>query len=137
MKGSYNFQGVLRRKVWRYKKWLGYTFKKWRNELFIWYTKVFFNPLKHFQKIKISWLIESWCIEVTDLQKLGYYWIFVLSINVNKSEIFKQNLCMKPTNENVGACLVYIVIRIVYLCTSLEYDSCRKCFCCKILTLVD
>ena len=26
---------------------------------------------------------------------------------------------------------------VLYLCTSLEYDSCRKCFCCKILTLVD
>eukprot|EP00493_Phyllostaurus_siculus_P003237 UN03251 len=44
---------------------------------------------------------------------------------------------MKPTNENVGACLVHIVIRMLYLCTSLEYDSCLKWFCRKILTLVD
>eukprot|EP00493_Phyllostaurus_siculus_P020337 UN20662 len=29
---------------------------------------------------------------------------------------------MKPINENVGACLVCIVIRMFYLCTSLEYD---------------
>ena len=27
MKGSYNFQGVLRRKVWKYKHRLGYTLK--------------------------------------------------------------------------------------------------------------
>ena len=128
MKGSYNFQGVLRRKVWRYKWRLGYTLKNEVTNFLIWYTKVLFNPLKHFQKI-----------EVTDLQKLGYYWIFVLSINVNKSEIFKQNLFVwKPQMKMLGLVWYnYIVIRIVYLCTSLEYDSCRKWFCCKILTLVD
>ena len=109
MKGSYNFQGVLCRKVWIYKKRLGYTLKNEGTNFLIWYTKVFFNPLKHFQKIKISWLIESLCIDVTDLQKLGYYWIFVLSINVNKSEIFKQNLFVWNPQMKMLGLVCYIL----------------------------
>ena len=97
-RGSYNFQGVLRRKVWRFKWRLGYTLKNEVTNFLIWYTKVLFNPLKHFQKI-----------EVTDLQKLGYYWIFVLSINVNKSEIFKQNLFVwNPQMKMLG--LVWYIL---------------------------
>ena len=128
MKGSYNFQGFFTQEsMENWYKWrLGFTFKNEVTNFLIWYTKVLFNPLKFFQKI-----------EVTDFQKLGYYWVFVLSINVNKSEIFKQNLLVWNPQMKMLGLVWYIVIRIVCLCTSLKYDSCRKCFCCKILTLVD
>ena len=80
-------------------KWrLGFTFKNEVTNFLIWYTKMLFNPLKHFQKI-----------EVTDLQKLGYYWVFVLSINVNKSEIFKQNLFVWNPQVKIWGLIWYIL----------------------------
>ena len=94
------FKDFLRKEsMEKWYKWrLGFTFKNEVTNFLIWYTKVLFNPLKHFQKI-----------DVTDLQKLGYYWIFVLSINVNKSEIFKQNLFVwNPQMKMLG--LVWYIL---------------------------
>ena len=60
-----------------------------------------FNTQKYFWIHNVSWLIKSWCIEVTDFQEIGCdYWIFVLSITEkNKREVVSNKISLYETHK--------------------------------------
>ena len=116
MKGSYNFQGALRRKVWRYKKRLRYTLKNEGTNFLIWYTKVFLihygKTLSENQNIMTYWILmhrgnESpktwlWILEVC----------FIHQCEIKMKFCLKQNFALSnPQRKFLG--FIWFIVHII------------------------